>query len=132
MAMNKAERAALEQAQTTAHRTITEMLAWRRTAEPQRDLPVPTSGSETRGWDINAYKLGHVGQAAELSAAVYKVASSSAFHRHGWEPGTSGRQRGVALYSTEVLALRALRAQLESDTAAKLAKIDVRIAQLGG
>ncbi len=63
------------------------------------------------------------------SAGVFRAWSSCVSHGQGASQArnSSGAQCGRALYSTRALALRALRAAIEAETAALLADIDVEI-----
>lgn len=93
--------------------------AMRLTPQVERDLPSPIGFQElSKGWDFNSY-----------SQEVAKACSSSIHHAWGtWEKTSS--QRPVSLYSTEMLAYRALRSAFALDCAKRIAKIDAKIAEL--
>lgn len=116
MAMTKKEKAemqaALDRAETLA------ALRW--TAPVVRDVGVPENGY-SEGWDYNSYKK-----------EVFRGWSSSISHGTGPAPEV-GRYRSASqdprrLYSTEVLALAAMRHEIEQMAAADLIKIDRQIA----
>jgi hypothetical protein len=110
--MNKKEQAYVESLKT--------QLALRWTQPVAKDLPVPRplEGGFTSGWDFNAY-----------NASVEKMWSESVAHGTGGrrESRISARQNGRALYSSKLLALKALRHAVECESAAKLRKIDIEI-----
>jgi hypothetical protein len=118
MALNLKEKA--EFARLQAEVRIARALRW---SEPvARDLPAPRlSGNVSQGWDYNIH-----------TCKVEPAWSSSIYH--GWGEyirGESPRsQYSFALYSTELLALRALRCELERKAAEALAAIDARIEKL--
>jgi hypothetical protein len=88
-----------------------------------RDLHYRRGGEVIQGWDYNAYGDGK----------VYEAWSSAVHHGYGKyiEKGrSSGSQNPLNLYSTELLALRALRCELERKAAEQLAAVDARIEQL--
>lgn len=95
-------------------------------ARVRRDLPAPTNSimgdHRTFGWDFNAY-----------DRSVYKAWSDSVRHGTGhepYQPHESASQGGRALFSTERLALCALRHALECEYAKHLAGIDSRLARI--
>ena len=95
-------------------------LAFRFTPEVPYDLQPPSPGSGgkmIKGWDCNSY-----------SQTVSMMCSSSIHHGHGWE-GTSS-QNPRAMYSTELLAWKALRHELEIEYSQSLADIDAKIENL--
>lgn len=97
--------------------------AMRRSKQVERDLPPPKNGV-THGWDFNSYSNGE----------AYKATSSSVYHRNrewvesdirgGWSQGTR------TLFSTELLATKAMRHEIAERYAESLRKIDARIAEL--
>ena len=92
-------------------------LAFRFTPEVPYDLPPPVGNGLTRGWSFNAYNQN-----------VSKMCSSSTGHGFGWEKTSS--QRPTKLYSTEALAWKALRHELEIEYSKSLASIDAEIEKL--
>lgn len=85
-----------------------------------RDVPPPRDSSTTSGWDFNAY-----------SAEVWRSWSGSVSHGRGNNPESryvSGSQGSRALFSTELLALKAMRHEMCANYAMKLAVVDRRIA----
>lgn len=117
MAMTKKEKAEFEAAILQA-KTLA-ALRWTEPVAP--DLPVPKSFEKTSGWHFNDY-----------NKSVMQMWSESVSHGHGTERDRtiSGRQGGKALYSTELLALKALRHAVEREAAAALLKIDDTIAAI--
>lgn len=108
MAMNKAEQAALEKVLTLA--------AFYRTQSVERDLIPPTAGvgnlSLIKGWDFNVH-----------SPRVEKACSTSISHDFGsWNRTTTQQPRN--LYSTKLLALRAMRHAIEQEVCVKLRAVD--------
>ena len=106
--------AAINRAETLA------ALRW--TAPVQRDVDVPMNGY-SEGWDYNSY-----------SQIVFRGWSSSISHGKGPAP-TPGAMRTFSaskdarrLYSTEAVALAAMRHEIEQRAAADLLKIDRQIA----
>lgn len=82
----------------------------------ERDLNPPDGyGELTRGWDFNSH-----------TQQVYKACSSAVSHGHGWEKTNS--QRPVRLFSTEILAMKALRNAVYAEMVRRLADIDMKIA----
>lgn len=116
--MTKKERELLEYWKVRAK--IHKALRWTNPVEP--DLPIPESGY-VNGWRYNSYRDGR----------VYPAWSAHNSHHDGdfyeqWKSAkVSSSQRGVSLYSTKVLALQALRAELEEEYAKNLARIDKMI-----
>jgi hypothetical protein len=113
MAMTKKEQAefdaALDRANTLA------ALRW--TWPVEKDVPVPSGWAEsTTGWDFNAY-----------SVKVEQMWSEASSHGPGAMRAGIASQRGCELFSTRLLALRALRHAVENDSAGKLRKIDEQI-----
>jgi hypothetical protein len=108
MAMNKTEKEAVE-------RLLTES-ALRRTAPVSTDVEIPNSGAPlTKGFLFCAE--------ATDGQRVAPACSSSTGHNFGSDKGTSS-QRPMRLYSTRLLALRALRNAAESRCARYLREID--------
>jgi predicted CxxxxCH...CXXCH cytochrome family protein len=108
--MTKKEREYLEFIETK--------LALHQTEPVSPDLPPPERCDVlAKGWSFNM----HTGN-------VYKTCSSVICHGVGWDNTNS---RGpLWQYSTEVLALRALRYALENECAKKLRQIDLLCAAL--
>lgn len=119
MAMNKKEQAELEQAKRDA--ALAKALRWT-DAKPEKDVVIPERGRHTTGWDY--YCTSYSG----VSGRIYQKWSENG--RHGDGDGTeriNGSQNGIALYSTKILALKALRAEMELACANELLKIDQQI-----
>lgn len=115
MAMNKAEKAQLEEALRQA--------AFRRTGPVERDLPPPeyATGDYTQGWDINL----HTGTAFEAWSGVVSHGTGKAP-----TPGkrySSASQNPCRLYSTKAKALAALRYLIEERAATDLRNIDIQL-----
>lgn len=104
--------------------------AWRFTEAVEPDVPVPTESKRSIGWRPNGNPLGTFG------GRVDKASSSSVSHCLGemaWDERWSSRngsQGSRRLYSSEVLAWRALRHQACVEARQKLADIDARIEEL--
>jgi hypothetical protein len=85
------------------------------------DLPPPQFGNGgadlVNGWSFNLH-----------SKRAYKSCSSSIYHGDGW--GQTRSSQPIHQYSTEELALRALRNELENEYASQLRNIDKRIEEL--
>jgi hypothetical protein len=113
MSMNKKEQAEFDAAKKAV--IVARALNW---SEPvERDIPAPQNG-ESKGFTFNTY-----------STEVLFALSSWGFHatsRDGFPKKTS-TQRGVNLFSTKLLALKALRCAVEKECAEKLAGIDMQI-----
>lgn len=103
--------AAIEHAETLA------ALRW--TEPVEKDLPIPRENF-TSGWNFNIY-----------NGTVQQMWSSVVFHGYGAEPKQecSSSQRGISLFSTKILALKALRHATECEAAEKLRRIDAAIAE---
>jgi hypothetical protein len=116
MAMTKKEQAAMQAAIDRA-----ETLAALRWTNPvQRDVGVPKDGY-SEGWDCNAWsKTVFIGWSDTVSHGT-GPAPEAGVHR-------SGSQGPRRYYSTEALALAAMRHEIELKTAAELLKIDRQIA----
>lgn len=112
MAMNKAEKTGLEEARTIA------ALRW--SAPVERDVTQPKggSGSMTTGWEYNAHSLW-----------VEQMWSTSVSHGSGPTRTANGSasQRGRDLFSTKLLALKAMRHECERRAAKELRRIDQMI-----
>lgn len=119
MAMNKAERAAFELAQSEL--AIARALRWSRYEPVEPDVPRPSGFEQIEGWGMHAH-----------SKTVKQQWSESTAHGYGPYPKgeryRSASQGGRALYSTKLLALQALRHEVERAAAKELADIDVQIA----
>lgn len=120
--MTKAEKSALDAALRSAR--VNRALRWSDTP-PARDLPIPTGDQpNTSGWEFSVHNARNNGIGG---ASVFRAWSSSVAHSEGAIRVRSGSRGGRALYSTRALALRALRAAIEADTAGLLADIDAEI-----
>jgi len=113
MAMNKKEKAEFDAAKKAVF--VARALNWTQPVYP--DVPVPKSG-ETTGYLFNAY-----------NCRVMFARSSTIGHASSDEdmPTKTSRQGCRALYSTRLLALQALRHELEKEYANTLAAIDMQI-----
>jgi hypothetical protein len=116
MAMNKKEREAHE----AALNQLRIQGALRFTTKVEFDVPPPLMNSETQGWRKNS-----------VSMVVDRGWSESVAHGSGESRKTShsGSQGCQWLYSTKLLALKALRNAIEMKAAEQLAAIDLRIEQ---
>lgn len=96
--------------------------AFRFTEAVEPDLPIPGMLSDglSKGFDFNAYVSSH--------ARVEKACSSSIHHSFGQDDSTT-TQGARRLYSTRLLALRAMRAKVEIQCAKLLADIDKQITE---
>ncbi len=110
MAMNKKEREQLERALTAS--------ALRATSRVLPDVRPPAGSGMSVGWLY--------GGESGSSPGVDVACSSSVFHGYGSIDRTNS-QGCRALYSTKLLALKALRHEVELDCARRLRKIDIMI-----
>lgn len=97
--------------------------ALRFTESVERDVQPPSCmGNEKlrKGWDYNAYLGGY------SAPRVEKACTSAIYHNFGDDTKTT-TQGARSLFSTKLLALRALRVEVESKVAEILAKIDEQI-----
>ena len=112
MAMNKKEQALIEELLTVS--------ALRYTADVEKDVPVPEpcSNKTSRGFIF-------YGEGSD-SSRIEEIESTSISH---CTAGTkfSGSQGGRSLYSTRLLALRALRRAVEKVSAKRLRDVDIMI-----
>lgn len=109
--MTKKERQAFEAALRAAR--VAGALRWTSPVAP--DIPPPQHGNLTKGWLFN-----------EHSSRVSR-ACSSAVHHNPWTDTETNTQGARALYSTELLALKAMRHAKEKRFAEELADLDERI-----
>jgi hypothetical protein len=118
MAMTKKEQAAMADLQ----RELAEARALRFTPLVERDLPAPDRGTSgmISGWDYNAYYMN-----------AEQAWSESVAHGRGSAPKSSmsASQGALSLYSTKLLALKAMRNEMEHKAARELAKVDALIEQ---
>lgn len=109
--MNKKEKELLEAALTAA--------ALRVTADVETDVPPPSCGESgmrlSTGWM-------YIGERSDY-AKVEPACSSAVYHGIGHTDKTT-TQRPIHLYSTKLLALKALRREVEKDCAKRLRKVD--------
>lgn len=112
MAMNKKEQAAFAELQ----KDLLIARALRFTDPVPADIPIPERGL-AKGWLFNSY-LGN--------PDVARACSSSVSHCYGDDNATTS-QGATRLYSTKLLALRALRHAVELKCAEILAGIDLQI-----
>lgn len=121
MAMNKKEKAALEDA--IQELAIARALRWSDQPVPDYDVLPPEYGSRenlSRGW-VPSHYFERYGSSNYAS----KGCSSSVDHGSGWEKTTTQGPR--KMYSTRLLALRRTRANAERQFAKVLAEIDAEI-----
>lgn len=93
---------------------------------PERDLPAPSNGEPgmrlTKGWDFNSFR--------DIGGGVYKMCSSCIHHGEGWERTSS--QGKLNLFSTELKATQAMRAEMVLKHRQNMAALDKRIETLKG
>lgn len=111
MAMNKTEKAALEAALTEA--------SLRRTSPVEPDVPPPGAGSKVGELTKGFLPVAEMSDSARVETAC----SSSVYHSTRSQTKTDS-QGARPLYSTKLLALRALRYKVESECAKRLRSID--------
>lgn len=122
MAMNKKEQA--EMAKLKQQLAVAS--AFVRTPAVEKDLPPPVSdegncGHVTHGFNFNSYAQ----EVREYWSGAVTTYRENPKAKKGY---VSGSQGGTALYSTRLLALKALRHEVENEAAESLAKIDMQIA----
>jgi hypothetical protein len=110
MAMTKKEREAHEK--LIAELRLLAALRW--TSEVKPDVPPPNDGL-TKGFLYNEY-----------DPRVVPACSSGVYHAFGRDDKTDS-QGSRALYSSKLLALRALRHAVEVESAKRIAKVDEMI-----
>lgn len=120
MAMTKAEKAEMQTLKTELGMAQAMYIS-----DPvERDVPVPAHGTGyptyAEGWDFNT----HTGKV--FRAWTTTVAHGTFYERTGER--STGSQRPTPLFSTELLALRALRRSVARKAASELALLDERIA----
>ena len=109
--MNKKEQAMVDDLREQLR--IAKALRWTEKVEP--DVPIPESSYLTKGFLCNGY-----------NGDVVPACSSRVSHGYGSDERT-GTQGARALYSTRLLALRAVRHLVELKVAKVLADVDGRI-----
>ena len=114
MAMTKKEQA--EVAALKNRLSTLAALRWTEAVDP--DIPIPDGTGLAKGWLFNGYG---VWPRAE------KACSSSVYHSFGSDDKTS-TQGARQLYSTKLLALKAMRHEIEIQCAKKLLSVDLQIA----
>jgi hypothetical protein len=114
MPMTKKEKDAFE----ALEKRLRMVAALRWTAPSSPDVPTPEKGS-TSGWVFNAYSK-NVSKAWSEPTAHGIGEFSRKEYRHA-------SQNATRLFSTELLALRALRHAMETTAASDLAEVDRRI-----
>lgn len=112
--LSKAEIAEQEQCEAERAMRIAQALRWTGPT-PAPDVAPPDTHGLTTGYMFNVY-----------AQYVEVACSSSVSHAIGRTDRTTS-QRPLHLYSTRLLALRALRAESERKFAEQLAKIDEQI-----
>lgn len=116
MAMNKKEQAYV----ALLEKKLSELEALQIfSPEINPDLSPPTGGSVLNGYIFNSHGEGRVSKActSSIGHCVYQ-----------WDVTTS--QQPIYLFSTELLAYKALRRAMENKFAENLAQIDAKIKQL--
>lgn len=116
MAMTKKEREALVDLQ----RQLEEARAFRFTDDVAPDVMPPKEG----------YAIGFFAHHLSSFSPVSKGWTSSVYHGSSEVPGKHASQGSRYLYSTELLAYRAVRRAMEKEFSEKLARIDRKIAEL--
>ncbi len=112
MAMNKSEKTAMDD----LRQELAIAKALRMTDEVEPDLKPPESfGVLVKGWIFNSYSL-----------TVNRACTSNVNHSHGSDTATTSKGT-MCLYSTKLLALKAMRSQAAREFAVKLATIDKKI-----
>lgn len=115
MAMTKKEKEYVEQLEHEVR--LKAALRWTDKVLP--DLPHPKYGDkDTSGWTFNSYN-GEVRQSWSSTVAHGSGASRSV--------GFGASQNSIAMYSTKILALKAMRFEMENKFARDLAKVDLEI-----
>ena len=104
MAMTKKEKEAMEDALIQC--------ALRSTSEVHPDVLAPNGDGRTKGWMVRG------------SDAIY---GWSEFSRHGSYSSTHASRGSEDLYSTRILALKAVRYKMEQEFARQLRQIDKKI-----
>lgn len=119
MAMNKKEQAELEKLRNDVKYLPKLVKALRWTDDkPEMDLLKPNSGYIS-GWNYHYYGL---------EGRVSKMWSEKWGHGNGdGSNRNNGSREGINLYSTKLLALKALRSEMELKFAEKLLDIDMQI-----
>jgi hypothetical protein len=116
MAMSKKERAEFDALLDELR--LVAALRWTEPVAP--DVPTPKGNELSRGY----LPIGVMSD----SARVTEACSSSV--NHGLDHQKTSTQQPRALYSTRLLALKALRHQIEIDCAQRLARVDRQIEAL--
>jgi hypothetical protein len=111
MAMNKSE----QERMRSLEKQLAVAKAFRFTEAIEPDLPIPERGM-VNGWMYHVYH----------GLTVEKACTDSVHHHFGGWNRTS-TQRPMRLYSSELLALRAGRHELEKQYAESLAEVDRHI-----
>lgn len=120
MAMNNKEQAEM----AALKKQLAVASAFVRTPAVAKDVPPPEPSGKrdySHGFNFNAYN----GTTEEYWSSCNTHYTSNPVGKTGY---ISGRQEGIALYSTRLLALKALRHAVENEAAESLAKIDIQIA----
>lgn len=119
MAMNKKEQAEF----AAMKKKLAVASAFIRTPQVPKDIPapLPTIGAKiTHGYDFNTY-----------TQEVREYWSGQCTHYtenpEGKKGYVSGSQRAISLYRSKLLALKALRHEVENEAAKDLAEIDMKI-----
>ena len=118
MAMTKKEQEEVRELK----RRLSILAALRWTEAVEEDVPIPdwkTGNELSTGW--------LTGYAGSDRPSVEEGCSSPSFHARGRTDKTTS-QRPTRLYSTKLLALKALRHEMELFFAEKLATVDIQIA----
>lgn len=121
MAMNKKEKAAVRALEIRCALRFSRPRDW--PVEPDVAIPEFFDGY-VEGWSFNVHR--------SIGSAVYRSWSSGSYHgsgHRGARPEHGGSQKPTEQYSSEALALKALRAAMELQFAEKLHEVDLRIAK---
>ena len=116
--MNKKEQAAMDELRKQL--LLAKALRW--TSKVNPDVPIPNGSYGqilSKGWLYNAY----------LGGPRVDVACTNSVHHAFGDNTKTTSQNPRELYSTKVLALKALRHEIEKQCASILAGIDLQIEQ---
>ena len=113
MAMNKKEKQHIEDLKEIIEMRDT-LLALRHTNRVLPDIDIPTGNNLVNGYSFNAHRI-----------EAHESCSSSV--SHGSIHGKTSTQRPIEQYSTLVLALKALRHEMELLYSKKLRSVDLMI-----
>lgn len=111
MAMTKKEKELV----SDLKKQVAILKVFRFTEDVEPDVMPPTVfGDVATGYEFNSH-----------TGVISKAWTESHFHGSGWvKPKYGGSQCAIRLYSTELLALKAMRRAMEKTFAEKLASVD--------